>query len=647
MLNKPREYKISVNDEWVNPEETLIDSSSGHQDIEVPIPNSIFKATLFAVFALSFIVVAFVFDLSVRNYDYFVGMALQNRSVNFPISPPRGIIFDRLGMPLVANEPVFDLLAVSREITETKLCILEKESFSESPLISDLCENKNGHVYKIADILGKNKSDFSSFILDNIKNNAVFFVALNLNKNQVLEIESMNPKGFYIIPNTKRQYLDGSQFSQILGYLSKVNKSELGGYYSPTDIIGRFGIEGQYEEYLRGEHGKIFFQYDDYALNKDPVIGNNVVLNIDYKIQKHLFSELYNVLQNTSRSRAAAIVQDPRTGAVLAMVSLPTYDNNLFIEGLSETQFSNIFENKSRPLFNRVISGLYNPGSAIKPFMGLMVLAENVFSSSDTIQDCIDLTVVNSYNPDDTYTFKNWRPEYGSFNLKRAIANSCNIYFFITGGGYGNIKGLGMERIIKYLKSAFADSKLGIDLPGETRGFVPTPEWKLTAKGENWYQGDTYNVSIGQGDLLVTPLWLNSYISAIANGGVLYKPFLVKQILDNKKNIVRNFEPESLTRLNFEEGVIREIKNAMAETVLSGTAQLLRNLPVKAGAKTGTAEVVKGRTVNSIMTAFAPFDNPEINITVLIEGGISTNEGLAIRTVYEFMKWYFGEYQKQ
>ena len=144
---------------------------------------------------------------------------------------------------------------------------------------------------------------------------------------------------------------------------------------------------------------------------------------------------------------------------------------------------------------------------------------------------------------------------------------------------------------------------------------------------------------------MVTPLWLNSYISAIANGGTLYKPTVVKQILDSDKSVIQNFEPEALGRLSFKEEVVSEVKNAMAETVVSGTARLLGSLPVKAGAKTGTAEVIKGRTINSIMTAFAPFDNPEISITVLIEGA-ATNEGLAIRATHGFMKWYFEEYQK-
>jgi len=654
-----REYKIFASEDWVTPEETLLDSSSEYQDLEVPISNSIFKASFFIAAVLCVVVLVFVFDLSIRRHDYFASMSFQNKSTNFPIPPYRGIIFDRLGRPLVTNEPVFDLLVISKEIN--------RENTEQV---------KNEEIEKVADILGRNRDEFRAFLSDGIQNNSVFLAGSGLDKNQVLKIKTMSLKGFYVVPNTKRRYVDAPQFSQVLGYIGKVSKTELDTdeYYYPTDTVGRLGIEAQYEKYLRGKHGRIFFQTTETPApeqstvwgttqNKkrntekensvDPIVGNSVVLNIDYDMQKRLFSELSNVLKDINHSKATAIVQNPQTGAVLAMVSFPTYDNNLFVEGLSENQFKNLFENKSRPLFNRAISGLYNPGSTIKPLIGLMTLEEKIFSPADTIKDCISLTITNPYNPGHTYTFNNWRLDYGLFNLKRAIANSCNVYFFIAGGGtpgggqgYGNIKGLGAERIASYLKSAFADSQLGIGLPGEAKGFVPTPDWKLAARGENWYQGDTYNISIGQGDLLVTPLWLNSYISAIANGGTFYKPFVAKQILDRNKNVIKIFKPEVLGRLNFKENVIREVRTAMLETTVSGTARILGTLPVKVGAKTGTAEVIKGRVVNSIITAFAPFDNPEINITVLVEGGTSTNAGLAIRAAYGFMEWYFTEYQK-
>lgn len=622
MFKMKREYKISLDENWVTPEETLLDSSSEHQDLEVPISNSMFRTFFFIIIILSVVILSLVFNLSIRRHSYFAGIAFQNKSTNFSIPPPRGIIFDRLGRPLVINEPVFDLLVVSREAKE-------------------ITENINN----VADILVRDRNEFQSFISGAINKNSLFFVESGLDKDQVLKIKTLNSKGFYIVPNIKRKYVDGIQFSQVLGYVGKISKSELDSdeYYYPTDTAGRLGIEAQYEKHLRGEHGKIFFEYNDEGILKNPAIGKNIVLNVDYDIQKHLFNDLFRVLNNSTYSKATAVVQNPQTGEVLAMVSFPTYDNNLFVKGLSDVQYKSLLKSESRPLFNRAISGLYNPGSTIKPLMGLMILEENVLSRSDTIKDCIGLTIVNPYNPDDVYTFDNWRIEYGPFNLKRAIANSCNVYFFIAGGGYGDIKGLGAERIASYLKLSFADSKLSVDLPGEEAGFVPTPNWKLTARGDRWYQGDTYNISIGQGDLLVTPLWLNSYISAVANGGNIFKPLVAKQILDSNKNIIKNFESEILGRLNFRKEVIAEVKNAMLETTISGTAKILGTLPIKSGAKTGTAEVIKGRSINSIMTAFAPFDNPEVSITVLIEGS-ATNQGLAVKVTYEFLKWYFEEY---
>jgi len=241
--------------------------------------------------------------------------------------------------------------------------------------------------------------------------------------------------------------------------------------------------------------------------------------------------------------------------------------------------------------------------------------------------------------------FKNWRQDYGLFNLRRAIAQSCNVFFFAIGGGFGNISGLGAEKIAKYLSTGLANVKLGIDMPGEEYGFVPDPDWKLQTRGENWYQGDTYNISVGQGDLLVTPLWLNTYVSAIANGGTLYKPMVAQKTVDERNNDLEVFMQKALAKLPFKDDVIREMKSDMEETVISGTAGTLKDLPVRVGAKTGTAEVVKGKSINSLFTAFAPFENPELNITVLIEGSAS-NQGLAIRVAHNVLKWYFGEYQQ-
>ena len=621
-----KNYRVSVGEDWVNPEETLLDSGSEYSDIEMPISANAFRLTFMTAVVLFATVMAFTFKIGIADHETFANLALQNKSVNFLIPPPRGIIMDRSGMPLVKNLPSFDLLVVSREV---------RENPSE--------DNRN----KVAGILKIQPEEFSVFISNGIKANSIFFAATDLNKDQVLAIKYLNSDGYYIVPNTKRYYIDGHQFSQVTGYIGKVNKTDLKDeYYYFTDTIGRLGAEAQYEEILRGEHGRFFFSKEkNENLNRDSVQGKNLVLNIDYDLQKKLYNELYGVLASSGLSRGAAVIQNPQNGAVLAMVSFPSFDNNIFVGGLSDNQFKNLFESNTKPLFNRVISGLYNPGSTIKPFIGMTALQEGVITSRDTIRDCVSLVVPNPFDKDNPYIFKNWRQDYGLFNLRRAIAQSCNIFFFTVGGGFGNISGLGAEKIYKYLTAGLANMELGIDLPGEEKGFVPSPDWKHQTRGESWYQGDTYNISVGQGDLLVTPLWLNSYISAIANGGTIYKPMVAQKVIDGNNNDLEVFKEQSITKLPFKDEVIQEMKSDMEETVISGTAGILKDLPVKAGAKTGTAEVVKGKSINSLFTAFAPFDHPELNITVLIEGSVS-NQGLAIRVAHNVLKWYFGEYQQ-
>src|SRR3989338_3263837 len=634
-----KDYRVSVNEDWVSPEETLLDLRSEYSDIETPISADVFRFTFMVALILLAVAMTFTFKIGIADHDSYADLALQNKSVNFPIPPPRGVIMDRFGKQLVKNLPSFDLLVFSREVKANP---------------SDVNRDKVAEVLKIK------PEEFRIFISEGIRANSNFFAATNLNKDQVLAIKYLDPDGYYVVPNVKRYYVSGQEFSQIIGYIGKVNQDDFKDeYYYSTDMIGRLGAEAWYEEVLRGDHGRIFFSSNGKTiedpqfgkdqkndLNTDPVQGKNLVLNIDHDLQKKLYNELREILVSAGLSRGAAIIQNPQNGAVLAMVSFPSFDNNLFVKGLSDSQFKNLFESKTKPLFNRVIGGLYNPGSTIKPFIGMTALQEGIVTPQDTIKDCISLTVPIPFDKNSPYIFKNWRQDYGLFNLKKSIAQSCNIFFFTVGGGPpadgGNILGLGAEKIDKYLMAVMANSKLGIDIPGEESGFVPTPDWKLKTRGENWYQGDTYNISIGQGDLLVTPLWLNSYISAIANGGTIYKPMIAQKVVDENNNDMEIFKQQALAKLPFEDNIIQEMKSYMEETVISGTAGILKDLPVKAGAKTGTAEVVKGKSINSLFTAFAPFDNPELNITVLIEGSAS-NQGLAIRAAHNVLKWYFSK----
>jgi penicillin-binding protein 2 len=618
-----KEYRVTINsDDWVTPEETLLDSVSDHSDLERPIHDVVFRVAVIIFGLLTFFIFIVTFKISVVDSAALSKIALQNRSVNFQIPPPRGPIMDKSGILLTKNVPSFDLLVMSKEVRE------DKDQYGQN-------------ISKIAQILGRDPEAFKIEISDQVNTNSVFFAQRDLDKKQLLAINYLAPKGFYVVTNTKRTYINGPKLSQILGYIGKVSKDDLAedNYYLSTDSIGRTGLEDYFEKELRGEHGRIFLGENSSDNKVEATTGNGLVLNIDADMQIALYDALFNILKPTNLDKAAAIIQDPRSGEVLALVSFPSYDNNLFIDGLSSGEFSRLFENKSKPLFNRVISGTYNPGSTIKPFMGMAFLEDRVVTPDTTIRDCKSLTIVGPKGSLG-YTFNNWRSETGLFNLRKAIANSCNIYFFIGAGGYGKSIGLGIDKISSFLKSALADTILGIDLPGEEKGLVPTAQWKELERGESWYQGDTYNTAIGQGDLSVTPLWLNSYISAIANGGSIYRPQIVNRVVDNKNNAIKIFKPEIIASLPFSGENINEVRKDMAETVISGTAKLLSDLPVEVGAKTGTAEVVKGKKINSLFVAFAPLDNAELSITVLVEGSAS-NEGYAIRTAHDFLKWYF------
>lgn len=618
----PKDYYINIEDDIVTPEETLLDGDSTFSNIERPIRPAVFKVIFWSVAGVLGLIFLASANLSVVNYSYYANLALQNRSANFSIPPARGIIFDQSGQPLVKNVPQFDVVGVSKEV-KTAL--------------------KNGtlNLEQLGIALGMSAETLGTELNNQAQQANVFFIANNLQKNQILAIQGLKAPGIYVIPNVQRVYIKGPEFSTVLGYVGKVNKDDLDRdvYYMPTDTIGRLGIEAQYEPILRGEHGRIFFGDTTDTINVEAKNGGNVVLNIDADVQEHLYNELHNVLATAGLSRGAAIIQNPQTGAILAMVSFPGFDNNIFSNGVSQAEYNSIFQNKARPLFNRVVSGVYNPGSTIKPFMGLMGLQEHVITPETMIKDCISISIPNPFNPDTVYTFNNWRTDLGLFNLRRSIANSCNIFFATVGGGFGNIAGLGINKMVQYFKTSFVDKVLGVDLPSEDSGFVPTPDWKKQTRGEPWYQGDTYNVSIGQGDLSVTPLWLNTYLSAVANGGTMYQPHVASRIVDNNKDTINTFEPKVIGKLPFSDQNLAIIKDDMRETILSGTATILKDLPVTAGAKTGTTQVVNGQQINSLFTVFAPFDHPQIAMTILVEN--PTEEGLAIRAANNFLKWYF------
>lgn len=614
MEEMKKKYKVSTEDlDILKPEETLIDSVSSHSKIEVPIERSVFTVFyIITALALAFYMID-ILKLQAMDGGHYLAVLKNSNSSRYYSTPVRGIIYDRNKQPLVENIPTFSLIGVPGEITRLDGPEAEKT------------------INQIADLTSLSHEYLAVAYRDN-KKKSIFYVKNDLSKEEVLSIKNLNPSGFYVVYDSLRHYVSGQASAHLIGYTSKVTSADLSDdYYRITDRIGRFGLEAGYENELRGDRRAI--SLNDKFIQEEASPGESLYLNVDEMVQE----KLTEALRGAGVTRGAAVAQDPGTGAVLGLVSFPPFDNNIFETG-DDQKINALLKNSNRPLFNRVIGGKYSPGSTIKPLLALAGLKEKVVTPETTIFANGSITVRSIYDPSVTYQFNDWRV-HGLTDLRKAIADSVDIYFYALGGGYGSIRGLGIDNIEKYFKIFRIDSLTGIDLPGETTGFIPGPIWKENFKGESWYIGDTYNVSIGQGDLVVTPIWLNTYIGAIANGGKLMRPNIVDSIIDSNGKTVKKIQPSILGEIPFDESTIKIVREGMRQTVTAGTATLLNSLPVSVAAKTGTAQAGK-RGLNSLFTVFGPFDNPRINLTVLVEN-VQGSQGMAIRVANDFLSWYF------
>lgn len=620
----PEKYRIKRSENAdLHPEETLADALSEHQIMEAPIGRGVFHVFYFIVAALAVLLVFKSLQLQIANGEHYFSAAQRSGAYRYLGPAFRGIIFDAGGQALVENIPVFDLVALYSDLPR---------SGAETAALIDA----------IAPVIGYPKEFLVKIFKDN-ENSALFSVKNGLSKEMVAKLQVLELKGIYVVASARRYYPNGNVLVPVLGYTAKVNQTDLAAddYYLLTDKIGRLGLEQYYEKELRGEHRNI--KLGEYQLSADigtGAAGHDLFLNIDAQVQNQLYRVMGNVLASAGLKRGAAVAQNPQTGGILALVSFPSFDPNVF-ENSSDPanieKIGKILNDRNKPLFNRVVSGRYSPGSTIKPLLALAGLKEGVITPQTKVNATGSITVRSIYDPTVVYTFQDWKV-HGVTDLKKAIADSVDVYFYALGGGWGNIRGLGAGKIVEYLKAFWADQTLGIDLPGEVGGFVPTEEWKKDSKGEPWFIGDTYNISIGQGDLSVTPLWLNGYVSAIANGGRLMRPQAVKAVKNPSGQIVYEREPEILAILPFDSQTIATVKAGMRRTVTAGTATLLNDLPVPVAAKTGTAQIT-GRGLNSLFTVYGPYDDPRITLTVLVENVQS--QGLAARIAHDFLAWYF------
>lgn len=631
----------------IEPHEIFLDSLAQKKEREIGASEKKFETPLmhktlriFWGFCLALVLVLFArtFQYQVLQVGDFSAKAKENKFIFNQIAAERGVIYDRNMKQIVFNKPSYDLMC---DATKLKKNAEEQKKF----------------LLEIPDILKAGRQEIEERLSVAKAGKATVSAGLDHSSLIILETKISEFPDCDIVNNPAREYKDGEVFSHLIGYVAKIQPDEfekLSDEYSINDYIGRSGIENFYETILHKKSGQLRIERNvkGEIISKEtvslPESGDSLVLWLDADLQKKLTEALLNQLQALGAKKAAAVAMDPKTGGILALVSLPGFDNNAFQKGADPKKLQDLLTNTSGldPLFNRAIAGKYPSGSTIKPIMASAALQENLISPAKQIYSPGYIEVSHRYDPSIVYTYKDWTV-HGWVDMRKALAQSSNVYFYTIGGGYKDQQGLGPSRIKKYLELFGWNSLTGIDLPGEIKGFIPDPTWKKDKLKENWWDGDTYNLSIGQGFLQVTPLEVVTSIAAVANGGKLMQPQVVQKTIKGSAVSARVVEtrPSQILRENFiSPENLQIVREGMRQAVTGYNSPLasaitLNTLPVTAAAKTGTAELGNDHYHNWV-SVFAPYENPEIVLTVMIED-IQGVHAAAVPVAKEVLEWYF------
>jgi len=557
------------------------------------------------LFALLFfiLIIAQLFILQVQEGFINLKLAEGNRIKNIPVSAPRGIIVDEKGELLATNEPTFELIVRASR----------KKDIDDVPP-------------SVFEIVGFSKDDVAQKIETNHTQSGFVVLKDRIPKDDALLLESRLPAygRFEVVPTFIRHYSEN--LSHVLGYVGKIAEGE--GQDKPAvlvnGIIGKSGLEKIYDDTLQGVPG-----YQRAEVNAkgelirllssvEPKVGNTLQISINYDLQNFVSGLLSNKAQEL-KTKGSIVVMNPKDGSIIALANFPTFDNNQFASGLSHDDYEKIANDPSNPLLNRAVSGEYPSGSSIKPFIAAAALESGIVDESLAFDTPPYIEVGQQKFPD-------WK-DHGVTDIRRAIAESNNVFFYALGGGWGPIKkGLGPDGIKKGLDKFGFGKKTGVDLTGESNGFIPTSDWKKKKTGEPWFIGDTYNLSIGQGGFLVTPLQLANATCAIANGGKLFKPHFAQKILDPTGNIIKEFKEDDflVAKDIYSAHSLQVVREGMRQTVEPGGSAYSvfgNSFPLEVAGKTGTAQFGNEGKTHSWFTSFAPYNNPEIEVTVLVEGG--------------------------
>jgi len=433
-----------------------------------------------------------------------------------------------------------------------------------------------------------------------------------------------------------RAYIDKSGLAHTLGFIGYPASDNKGVYYQ-TNFVGKDGIEGFYNETLNGKVGlkivetNAFSEVQSESIIKQPVDGKDFSLFIDADVNGALYGFIESLAVDRGFSGGAGVIMDVEEGSVLSLVSFPEYSSTVLSEGDNGHLIASYQKDNRKPFLNRAVSGLYTPGSIVKPFVAIGALNENVITPDKKILSTGSISVPNPYFPEIRSIFTDWKP-HGLVDMKDALAVSSNVYFYEVAGGYEDQKGIGILNIEKYAKMFGLGEITGIDMLGETKGVIPNPDWKKEHfDGEPWRLGDTYNTAIGQYGFQVTPIQMVRAIAAIANNGKLVVPHIVK----NNNATSMQIQIEGIKKENFD-----VVKEGMRQAVVSGTAQGLNIPQVLVAAKTGTAEIgITKKKVNSWVVGFFPYENPRFAFVVVMEKGPRKNTVGGLFVMRQLLEW--------
>jgi penicillin-binding protein 2 len=552
------------------------------------------------------------------------------------IPPQRGVIYDRNKNLLATNAPIFVISITPADVPKGRMQEIVIRVANELRVAPD-------PIQKTVDT-HEARNDYNPY-------NSIT-VATNVDRDAVMRISehSSDMPGVQVGVDSTRRYTEGTLLAHLIGYMGAIpadQADELQQHgYGLDDKIGAAGLEQSYEKDLRGQPGKRIYQVEASGQEvaelrrEDATPGNSLVLSIDLDLQRDVTRILQEGLRNGPGG--AAIVMDPRNGEVLAMASNPSFDANIIGDPSRDTELQELLSDTTNtPMLPRAFSGQYPPGSVFKLVTGSSALQEGV-ATRDTVIDSKGVMYVDS----DQYPGVRQRfidtAAYGPETFFQGVANSSNIYFFWLGGGYseGNqtvFQGLGVDRLARYARAFGYGSRSGLDVTGEQDGTIPDPTWKEFHKGEPWFKGDTYNMAIGQGDVLVTPLQVANVTNAIANGGTLFQPHLVRQELDANGNVFKDFSNDPAGHPVPVDPTNLATMRAAMEWSFEGPWLKWFKIPgVRVGGKTGTAEYpgppdsLGNLPTHGWFTSFAPAENPEVTVTVFVEAGSGTNDASPI-----------------